>query len=43
MLDKRIKRKDQEKISDLFQDRYLFVRRYLTVRERKRLIHITRG
>jgi hypothetical protein len=33
----------QEKISALFQDRYWFVRRYLTVRERKRLMHITRG
>jgi hypothetical protein len=33
----------QQKISDLFQDRYLFVRRYLKASERKRLLYITRG
>jgi Transposase len=33
----------QEQISDLFQDRYLFVRRCLKASERKRLMHITRG
>jgi hypothetical protein len=33
----------QEQISDLFQDRYLFVRRRLKASERKRLMHITRG
>ena len=33
----------QQKISDLFQDRYLFVKRRLKPRERKRLLHITRG
>ena len=33
----------QQKISDLFQDRYLFVKRRLKVSEHKRLMHITRG
>jgi transposase len=33
----------QQKISDLFQDRFLFVKRRLTRSERKRLLHITRG
>jgi hypothetical protein len=33
----------QQKISDLFQERYLFVRRYLKASERKRLLYITHG
>ena len=33
----------QQKISDLFQDRFLFVKRRLTQAERKRFLHITRG
>ena len=33
----------QQKISDLFQDRYLFVTHHLKPSERKRLMHITRG
>ena len=33
----------QQRISDLFQDRYLFVRRRLKASERKRLLYITRG
>jgi Transposase len=33
----------QQKISDLFQNRFLFVKRRLTPSERKRLLHITRG
>jgi hypothetical protein len=33
----------QQKISALFQDRFLFVKRRLTPSERKRLMHITRG
>ena len=33
----------QQNISDLFQDRFLFVKRHLTRAERKRFIHITRG
>src|SRR5712692_2658974 len=33
----------QEKICDLFQDRFLFVKRRLKPSERKRLVHITRG
>jgi hypothetical protein len=33
----------QHKISDVFQDRYLFVKRRLKPSERKRLMHITRG
>jgi hypothetical protein len=33
----------QQKISDLFQDRFLFVQRRLQPSERKRLLHITRG
>src|SRR5881397_698713 len=33
----------QQKISDLFQDRFLFVQRHLTPSERKRFLHITRG
>lgn len=33
----------QQKISDLFQDRFLFVKRHLKPSERKRLMHITRG
>jgi hypothetical protein len=33
----------QQKISDLFQDRFLFVKRRLTPSERKRFRHITRG
>ena len=33
----------QQKISELFQDRFLFVRRRLQASERKRLMHITRG
>jgi transposase len=33
----------QQKISDLFQDRFLFVQRRLKPSERKRLLHITRG
>src|SRR5712692_8888008 len=33
----------QQKISDLFQDRSLFVKRRLKASERKRLLHMTRG
>ena len=33
----------QQKISDLFQHRFLFVKRHLTQAERPRLVHITRG
>ena len=33
----------QQKISEVFQDRYLFVRRQLKVSERKRLMQMTRG
>jgi hypothetical protein len=33
----------QEQISELFQDRYLFVKRGLKASERKRFMHITRG
>jgi hypothetical protein len=33
----------QQKISDLFQDRFLFVKRRLSGSERKRLLYITRG
>jgi hypothetical protein len=33
----------QQKISDLFQDRFVFVKRRLTRSERHRLLHITRG
>ncbi len=33
----------QQKISNLFQDRFLFVQRHLKPSERKRLFHITRG
>ena len=33
----------QQKISDLFQDRFLFVKRRLTRTERHRYLHITRG
>ena len=33
----------QQKISDVFQDRFLCVKRRLTPAERKRLMHITRG
>src|SRR5712691_10863938 len=33
----------QQKISDLFQERYLFVKRRLKASERKRLMYITRG
>jgi hypothetical protein len=33
----------QRKVRDLFQDRYLFVRRRLKASERKRLLYITRG
>jgi hypothetical protein len=33
----------QQKISNLFQDRFLFVQRRLKPSERKRLLHITRG
>ena len=33
----------QEKISDLFQDRFLFVKRRLKLSERNRLLFITRG
>ena len=33
----------RQKISDLFQDRFLFVKRRLKPSERKRLMHITRG
>ena len=33
----------QEKIHDLFQDRYLFVKRRLKSSERKQLLFITRG
>jgi hypothetical protein len=33
----------QQKISDLFQHRFLFVKRRLTQAERTRLVHITRG
>jgi len=33
----------QQKISDLFQDRFLFVKRRLTQSERKRFMHSTRG
>jgi hypothetical protein len=33
----------QQKISDLFQDRFVFVKRHLTPSERKRFVCITRG
>ena len=33
----------QEKISDLFQGRFFFVKRHLKPSERKQLLHITRG
>ena len=33
----------QQKISDLFQDRFLFVKRHLKPSERKRLVSMTRG
>ncbi len=33
----------QQKISELFKDRFLFVKRHLTGSERKRFMHITRG
>jgi hypothetical protein len=33
----------QQKISDLFRERFLFVKRRLTQAERKRFLHITRG
>src|SRR3989442_5735296 len=33
----------QQKISDLFQDRFLFVKRQVKPSERKRLLHMTRG
>ena len=33
----------QEKISDVFQDRFLFVKRRLKPSERKQFLHITRG
>jgi hypothetical protein len=33
----------QQKISDLFQDRFLFVKRHLIRSERKRFMHLTRG
>lgn len=33
----------QQKISDLFQERFVFVKRRLSGSERKRLVHITRG
>ena len=33
----------QEKIRDLFQERFLFVKRRLPPSDRKRLVHITRG
>lgn len=33
----------QQKISDLFQERFVFVKRHLTRAERKRFMHITRG
>jgi len=33
----------QQKISDLFQDRFLFVKRHVKPSERKRLLHMTRG
>src|SRR5713101_72662 len=33
----------QQKISDVFQDRFLFVKRRLTRSERRRCLHITRG
>jgi len=33
----------QQKISDLFRERFLFVKRRLTPAERKRFLHITRG
>ncbi len=33
----------QQRIRDLFQDRFLFVKRLLKPSERKRLLHITRG
>src|SRR5712692_7049051 len=33
----------QQKISDVFQDRFLFVKRRLTPSERKRFMHSTRG
>jgi hypothetical protein len=33
----------QQKIGDVFQDRFLFVKRRLTPSERQRLLHITRG
>ena len=33
----------QQKISDVFHERFLFVQRHLTPAERKRFLHITRG
>jgi hypothetical protein len=33
----------QQKISDLFQERFLFVQRHLTPSERTRFLHMTRG
>ena len=33
----------QQKISDVFRERFLFVKRRLTHAERKRFLHITRG
>src|SRR5882724_11872234 len=33
----------QQKISDVFQDRFLFVKRQVKPSERKRLLHMTRG
>jgi hypothetical protein len=33
----------QQKISDVFQERFLFVQRHLTPSERQRFLHITRG
>ena len=39
----RRKKRMQEKISDLFEHRYLFVKHYLTPGEQKTLVRITRG
>jgi len=33
----------QQKISDVFRERFLFVKRRLTQAERKRFLHLTRG
>lgn len=39
----RKRKRMQQKIADVFQNRFLFVKRRLTPAERKQLVHITRG